>query len=94
MTALSRLTFSGRQATRLVVDVQDVRAAFLRLAKQRWDRVPPVEVLGFARGVVRLRTSSAAWRAELLWMIEDLHVDLVALLPPGVSIRRIQVSLG
>lgn len=92
--AVTRLPFerSWQRAGR-TIEIADLRAAFFRIALARWGVHPPVTVRGIRRGALRLETSSAPWRTELLWSETGLCHALAQELPGLGSLRGISVFL-
>lgn len=91
--ALTTLQLAPIRGRRRAVELDDVRAAFARMAKRRWGRGAPLDALDIRRGALRIRTSSAPWRAAVLWAEEEIQEELTRELP-SIDLRRLLVILS
>lgn len=88
VTTLRSLLNAPRQS----VEAQDVLAAFLRAARDRWGELVPLEPARYARGVLTIRCPSPLWRAEVVFQETGLKGVLLRELP-GIYLRRISAVL-
>lgn len=72
---------------------QDISAAFLRAARQRWGERVPLVVASARHGIVRVRCPSPLWRTEVLYSAEELKGRVAELLP-AAHVRRITTELA
>lgn len=75
------------------IEAHDVRAAFLRVARQRWGDQMPLEPARYARGMLTVRCPSPLWRTEVLYSTETIKEELSAELPQ-LFLRHISAVLG
>lgn len=75
------------------LEAQDVRAAFLRVARERWGNPMPLEVGRVYSGLLTVRCPDPLWRTEVLYSAEDLRAAIERQLP-GLRLRRVSAVLA
>ncbi len=88
-----RLSALLRAVSKPRLEAQDLRAAFLRVAKEWWGDLIPLEVGRVSFGLLTVRCPDPLWRTEVLYRAEDLRVAIERQLP-GLRLRRVAAMLA
>jgi len=74
--AFSKLFSAGGAVKKRDIEAEDIRQAFLRVARNRWGEDVPLGPKSVRGGVIKVEAPSAPWQSALSWASQEILEEI------------------